>query len=66
MKRVQQAPLWKVVLGGMIYLLLLAPILWPVLVLGSPVFAALLIWELVRWINRRDDPREAKMPDEPP
>lgn len=64
--RFQQAPLWKMCLGGLIYLILAGPFLAPVVVFGSPVVAALLIWELVRWVNRRDDPREARMPDEPP
>lgn len=64
--RIEQAPLWKVVLGGTIYLLMFGPFLLPVLVIASPAVAALLIWELVQWINRCDDPRDAKLPDEPP
>lgn len=70
MPQIKRPPIWKVVVGGLIYMLLagvwLVPFAIPIVVITSPAIAAWGIWKLVRWINRRDDPRYARLPEEPP
>jgi hypothetical protein len=72
------APMWKVVVGGLIYVLLtFGPFLLArplelvvtamgISVLASPFVGPYVIWRLVRWLNRRDDPRRAKLPPDSP
>jgi len=70
---VEPAPIWKVFLGGMVFLSLVgitaAAAPGEVIIAAvafSPIVSALLIREIVRAVNRRDDPRNAKMPDDSP
>jgi hypothetical protein len=68
------APAWRVVVGGLVYglIVVLAVMFSPGLLVAalvlaslvSPFIGAALIWSIVRWTNRRGDPRHAKLPPE--
>lgn len=70
MDKTEQAPLWKVIIGAIVFISIFVLPIWTewiiVLAYGSPILGALFIWEIVRQINRRDDPRHAKRPPDPP
>jgi len=69
---------WKIVILGLVYaLLVLAPFIRfaPLesaviavvgLALASPFVGALFIWRFVRWLNHRDDPRHTQVPSDFP
>jgi len=71
------APRWKVAIGGLVFALLIAAVSLAGLVaanhqdfvamlLASPFVGAWIVLSIVQAINRRDDPRHAKRPPDPP
>ena len=73
-----KAPLWRVLLGGTIFMAIagvpllmfgvgiLGPGFVLIAALASPFLGATFIWKFVRWINDRDDPRQQKPPPAAP
>jgi hypothetical protein len=59
-----------VILGALVFLSIAVLPIWQewliFLAYGSPIIGALFIWELVQWVNRRGDPRQAKLPPDAP
>lgn len=70
MENPNQTPAWKTVLGAVVLLAFFVVPVWEhwlvTLVVAGPFAGLLFIWQTVRQLNRRDDPRFAKRPAEDP
>jgi uncharacterized membrane protein len=78
MDECESSAVTRLIVGSAVYILVVAVaalMLWGwegsllaggvILIIGSPIIGACVIWSVVRWTNYRDDPQSARRPVEP-